>query len=50
MGGTTHVTHVHIHHSPTIHALDSEGMDRVLEKNSATLQKHFEGTLRKMNR
>ena len=50
MGGTTHVTPVHIPHSPTIHALDSEGMDRVLEKNSATLQKHFEGTLRKMNR
>ena len=49
-GGTTQVTHVHIHHSPTIHALDSEGMDRVLEKNSAVLQKHFEGTLRKMNR
>jgi len=50
MGGSTSVTHVHIHHSPTIHALDSEGMDRVLEKNSAVLQKHFEGTLRKMNR
>jgi hypothetical protein len=49
-GGPAHVTHVHIHHSPTIHALDSEGMDRVLEKNSATLQKHFEHTLRKMNR
>jgi hypothetical protein len=49
-GGTTQITHVHIHHSPTIHALDSEGMDRVLEKNSATLQRHFEHTLRKMNR
>jgi hypothetical protein len=49
-GGTTNVTHVHVHHSPTIHALDSDGMDRVLEKNSATLQKHFESTLRKMNR
>jgi hypothetical protein len=41
---------VHIHHSPTIHALDSQGMDRVLTKHADTLQQHFERTVRKMNR
>jgi hypothetical protein len=39
-------THVHMHAS----ALDSDGMDEVLKKHAGTLQKHFEGTLRRMNR
>src|ERR1035437_8076971 len=35
MGGGTHY-HVHgVHFAPTVHALDSEGVDRVLDKHSA---------------
>ena len=46
-GPRYHVTsHVHIHAS----ALDADGMDKVLEKNSGKLQRHFEGVLRKMNK
>lgn len=41
---------VHIHHNPVIQALDSQGMDRVLQKHAGTLQKHFEGAVRRMNR
>jgi hypothetical protein len=43
-------THIHIHHSPTIQALDSEGMSRVLDKHSDTLARHFNNHLRKQNR
>jgi hypothetical protein len=39
-------THVHLHAS----ALDSGGMDQVLTKHADKIQKHFENTLRKMNR
>lgn len=42
--------HVHMHNSHTIHALDSQGMDRVLAKHADKLQRHFEHTIRKMNR
>ena len=42
--------HVHVHHNPTIHALDAESMGRVLQKNADVLTKHVEHTLRKMNR
>jgi hypothetical protein len=38
--------HVHMHAS----ALDADGMDTVLEKHSDKLQRHFENTLRRMNR
>jgi hypothetical protein len=41
---------IHVHHNPTIHALDSESMGRVLQKNAEVLTKHVEHTLRKMNR
>lgn len=40
---------VHVHHNPVIHALDAEGMGRVLQKNADVLTKHVEHTLRKMN-
>lgn len=45
-------SHVHIaaHFTPTVHAMDSEGVDRVLEKHQQTFQKHFQRTLRKMNK
>ena len=41
---------VHVHHAPTIHALDAESMGRVLQKNAEVLTKHVEHTIRKMNR
>jgi hypothetical protein len=43
-------THIHINHSPTIHAMDSEGFDRVLKKNADSLTRHLHGELRKLNR
>ena len=41
-----------VHVRPTYHlqALDGKGVGEVLEKHTGVLQKHFEGTLRKMNR
>jgi hypothetical protein len=42
--------HVHVSHNPVIQALDSQGMDRVLEKHADKLSRHVEHTLRKMNR
>jgi hypothetical protein len=48
-GGGAHVQ-MAAHFSPTVHALDSEGVDRVLEKHQAKFQEHFQRTLRKMNK
>lgn len=42
--------HAVAHFAPHIHSLDAEGVDRVLEKHQDTFQKHFENTLRKMNK
>jgi hypothetical protein len=42
--------HLRANYAPTVHALDSEGVDRVLDKHGAKFQKHFEHTVRKMNR
>jgi hypothetical protein len=49
--GGSNVTHV-VHLRPVYHlqAMDAEGMGRVLDKHSGQLQKHFENTVRKMNR
>jgi hypothetical protein len=46
-GGSTY----HAHVSPTynLQALDSAGMDKVLDKHHDALQKHVEKTIRKMN-
>jgi hypothetical protein len=50
MGGGQHV-HIHgVKFAPTVHALDSAGVDRVLEKHADTFKRHFEGVVRKMNR
>lgn len=38
------------HYAPTIQALDSVGVDQVLEKHEASFQRKFEQVLRKMNR
>jgi hypothetical protein len=51
-GGFNQGQHIHAtaHFAPQIHALDADGVDRVLEKHQDTFQRHFENTLRKMNR
>jgi hypothetical protein len=49
MGGGGNRYHVHAPIHFTASALDSDGMDKVLDKHSDKLQKHFEKTLRKMN-
>jgi hypothetical protein len=36
--------------SPTVHAVDSEGVDRMLTKHNAVFQRHLTSTLRKMNK
>lgn len=36
--------------NPTIHAMDAEGVDRVLAKHSTTFQRHVASVMRKMNR
>jgi hypothetical protein len=48
-GGGSHVS-MAAHFTPTVHALDSEGVDRVLEKHQDKFQQHFQRTLRKMNK
>jgi hypothetical protein len=40
---------VRAHFAPTIHALDADGVDAVLEKHADKFQRHFENTLRRMN-
>jgi hypothetical protein len=50
MGGGTHVTHVHIRPTYHVNTVDGDGMQDVLEKHTDVLTKHFETTLRKMNR
>jgi len=40
----------HIHFAPQIHAMDAEGVDRVLAKHSAVFQRHVGATLRRMNK
>jgi hypothetical protein len=47
-GGTT--VHVHVRASPTIHALDSTSMSAVLDKHAATIAKHVNNQLRRLNR
>jgi hypothetical protein len=42
--------HLHVHHSTTVHAIDAQGMDRVLQKNAAVLNQHLTRELRKLNR
>jgi hypothetical protein len=49
MDGGSHV-HMAAHFSPTVHAMDSEGVDRVLEKHADQFHQHFQRTLRKMNK
>jgi hypothetical protein len=41
--------HVHNHFSPQIHAMDSEGVDRVLTEHRDTFAKHFNDHVRRQN-
>lgn len=43
-------THVHIHHSPTINALDSAGMERALKKHAEVIARHVNAEIRRTNR
>lgn len=43
-------THVHANFSPQVHAMDAEGVDRVLTKHGALFQRHLASTIRRMNR
>lgn len=47
-GGNT--THIHHNFSPTINAVDANGVDAMLKKHSAVFQKHITGVMRKMNK
>jgi hypothetical protein len=51
-GGGGPVTHNHIHVRPTynLQAIDTTGVQQMLDKHTGTIQKHVENTLRKMNR
>jgi hypothetical protein len=50
MGGGGNHYHVHTRLSLNASALDGDGMDKVLEKHGAKLQRHFEKAVRRMNR
>jgi hypothetical protein len=45
-----HTFNIRAHYAPTVSALDSDGVDKVLTKHGDRFQKHIENTLRKMNR
>jgi hypothetical protein len=47
-GGTHYTIHAPIHMSASV--MDAEGVDKVFTEHSARIQKHFENTIRKMNR
>lgn len=46
--GASHVTHVHFR--PVVHALDSDGVDKVLTKHADKIQKHVSNAVRRMNK
>jgi hypothetical protein len=47
--GQSGEVHVHIHQTNHVQALDSEGMDRVLDAHKDRLAQHFNDHVRKMN-
>lgn len=50
MGGGGNVTHIHIRPTYNVQTIDGDGMQAALDKHTAVLQKHFEKTVRRMNR
>jgi hypothetical protein len=49
LGNTTHL-HAHVNPTYNLQAMDAAGLESVLHEHEATLNKHVEHTLRKMNR
>jgi hypothetical protein len=49
-GAGGHTYNVRAHFAPNISALDADGVDKVLIKHQDIFQKHFESSLRKMNK
>jgi hypothetical protein len=50
-GPSGNTIHVHgVSYAPEVHALDADGVDEVLTKHADTFHKHFENSLRKLNR
>lgn len=48
-GSSGQEIHVHNHFSPQIHAVDADGVDRMLEKHGEKFNQHAENHIRKMN-
>jgi hypothetical protein len=48
-GSSGQEIHVHNHFSPQIHAVDAEGVDRMLEKHGEKFNEHAANHIRKMN-
>lgn len=49
-GDSSGDVHVHVTHHSTVHALDSDGMERVLSKHSHAIAKHVNNHFRRMNK
>jgi hypothetical protein len=49
-GGTHHHYTVKAHFAPEVHAVDADGVDKLLTKHADKFQKHFEKAIRKMNK
>ena len=41
---------MHMHYSPTVHAMDAEGLDRVLQKHGSTFERTARNVARKRNK
>lgn len=46
MGGGSHS----FHYNPTVHAMDADGVDRVLAKHNGVFQRHIAATMRRMHK
>ncbi len=47
--GARETSHVHIHNTYHVSALDSDGMDEVLQRHNDTLVRHVQSAVRRMN-
>jgi hypothetical protein len=50
MGGGGNQYHVHVRPTYHVQTIDGDGMQAALDKHTDVLQRHFENTLRKMNK
>ena len=49
-GGIAGSGATHIHYSPQIHAVDSDGVERMLKKHSAIFTRHVTSQMRRLNK